>query len=198
MNSWIKTRIEKASWLRLVVWTVLYIGYSTWAFATPGPWMRTLSALDASNETLREAGLPELTFGFPAGLPGEALSRMGPATTDYAIFQGVDIPFAILGVMFTVSAISLGLKRFRLGGSPIRFVLTAPLIYLLAELVENSLLALMALNIAPVNRAFVLAQQSATSVKFLADYFNTAALVISIGAVLIVAIANLFRRNEKG
>lgn len=100
--------------------------------------------------------------------------------------------------MFTVSAISLGLKRFRLGGSPIRFVLTAPLIYLLAELVENSLLALMALNIAPVNRAFVLAQQSATSVKFLADYFNTAALVISIGAVLIVAIANLFRRNEKG
>lgn len=197
MNSWIAARIEKASWLRFVVWTVLYIGYSTWAFATPGPWMRTLSALGASNETLREAGLPELTFGFPVDLPGEALSRMGPAVTDYAVFQGVDIPFALLGAAFTIAAISLGLKRFRLGASPIRFVLMTPLIYLLAEFVENSLLAFMALNIVPVNGALVLVQQSATSVKFLADYFNTTALVVSIGAVLIAAIANLFRRKQQ-
>lgn len=196
MNSWIENRIEKAGWGRFFIWLVIYVAYSVWAFLLPGPFRNTLESLGLTIEDVQTSGLPELTFGISSEMPERIISQMGAGVHDYALFQAIDIPYALLGVGFTAAGIALGIKRFNLGNTAVRYALLVPLIYLASELVENPLLAGMALGTFPMDGVVPLIQQSATSVKTAADGFNSFALVISIGASFLALITKPFRKKR--
>ncbi len=197
MNGWINRRIETAGWWQFLFWLVVNVAYSVWAFIFPGPWTRMLEAMGVSNDAPQVMGLPELTFGFVADMPIHALEKLDPVIHDYAVFQVIDIPYALTGVAMTVTGIAIGLKRFSLGQSVARYALLIPLLYLIAEVVENPLLAAMALEAAPRDGLVAATQQAATSVKFITDGASSFFLAVSIISVLIAIVTKPFRRKGK-
>ena len=104
--TFISRSIQKASWLKFFVSFILLFGYSYWAFIRPGFWTR---ANDAA------APLPETLQGFHEGQPALAFSNLGETTSDYLLFQAVDIPFALLNAAMITAAMRM---RIRKAGSP--------------------------------------------------------------------------------
>lgn len=177
MQTWIARRIETASWRKWLAWLAAMIGYSIWAFVRPGPWTRLT---EATGEGTGVPKIPELMFGFPEGQPAATFELLGPLARDYAVFQVIDILYVALALAMTISGIAIGLKRFRLSASLLRYILLVPLVYLVAEIVENGLLFAMATGSLTASGWAATLQQSATSVKFVADSVNTLALGASI------------------
>jgi len=71
MNNWIRKTIEKTSWGRFLIWIILYIGGSIWAFAMPGAW-KTLGELTGT-----ENGIPKI----PSTTAGEIITVQQSVTT---------------------------------------------------------------------------------------------------------------------
>ncbi|MEX0645048.1 MAG: hypothetical protein WD076_07045 [Parvularculaceae bacterium] len=163
---WIGWRLEKATWLGFVFWFVVLFAFSTWAFNMESPWTRALAAGGGV--------LPESQPGFPPGEPAASLAKLGAARGDYVFWQALDIPFAIMNLLATSIAMALALKKTRLEATLLRFLLLLPVTYVACELVENTLVALFALGLAPTRGGLVLVQQVATTMKFAAGYSSLA------------------------
>lgn len=176
--------IGRATWVRAILIFILLFAYAWWAFVAPGFWSRAEAAAGP---------LPETLPGFPAGQPAAAFARLGEATSDYLIFQAVDIPFAILNALWIAVAIALALRRFDLARSPLRFALIIPGVVLGAEFAEDFLLFMMAADYIPDAGAPALIQQVLTNVKTVSAGAGFLAAVLSVVVVLVADIARLFR-----
>ena len=182
MNDWIKNTIEKTSWLRFLFWITLYIGASIWTFALPGPWQTLLERTGTVDGTPQ---LPSTLIGFRPEQPMLAFSNIGDAMDQYLLFQLIDIPLSIIATFLTITVIAAGLKRFRLGATAFRFLLLLPLIYLLAEIVENALLVSMATSILPTTGFIVMAQQSVTTTKIIINLANDVNMLVAVCSLAI-------------
>lgn len=183
MQGWINKRIETASWVRFFMPFAALIAYSLWAFRPSGQFL----------QAKKTAGtLPEEMFGFPEGEPERAFSQLFGLTGDYMLFQAIDIPYAILNFFAYSAIIALALKHFRFGATPLRFALLLPVIYLIAEFIENTMLVVLArgggaaANLIPF-------QQAATSLKWAAGFPATMLAVLSLFAMIILFAIKLFR-----
>ncbi len=183
--TFISRRIEEASWIRFLVSFVFLFAYSYWAFIRPGFWTR-------ANEAA--APLPETLQGFHEGEPTRAFAMLGEATSDYLIFQAVDIPFAFLNALMITAAVALGLKTLKLAATPLRFLLLLPLILFATEIIEDALLFLMAADYIPDTGAPAKAQQVMTNIKGASGMLGS---VCALAAIIGAAIASLIRLFRK-
>lgn len=183
---WIATRIEKASWVSFLIWFVILMAFSTWAFTMDSPWTRALEAAGGV--------LPETKPGIPAIEPVRSLEAMGENRGDYLLWQLLDIPYAIMNFMVVSIALGLGLKALRLDASPLRFLLLLPAVYVACELVENALVASFAAEILPTAEPLVLLQQFATTLKF---GTGMPGMALGLLALVIAAIASGIRLVRK-
>jgi hypothetical protein len=182
MTGWIDRRIEKASWTGFIVWFAILFAFSTWAFNMNSPWTRAL----------KQAGgaLPETQPGIPAIEPARSLAALGDDTGDYLLWQALDIPYALFNLMAISIAMGLALKAIRSERSPLRFLLLLPAIYLICELVENSLVAAFASGVLAPGESVVLIQQLATTVKF---GTGMPALLLGMLSIVVASVAGLSR-----
>jgi len=190
MNNWIRKTIEKTSWGRFLIWIILYIGGSIWAFAMPGAW-KTLGELTGTENGIPK--IPSTLSGFHENQPMLAFTQIGEAMDQYFLFQLIDLPLAFIASMLMITIISAGLKRFSLTTTPFRYILIIPLLYLLAEFIENTLLAGMAAKIIPTAGEIITVQQSVTTAK---RTLNLASEVNVIVAALALAIGLLFKKRS--
>jgi len=186
MDRWIKWRIQAASWRGLAIWIGLIVVYSYWAFFTASPW--TVASAESP-------GLPEMAPGFHAGQPEAALHALGDARSAYLQFQLADLVYTALNTLIYATVFGLVLRRFGWSASPARYSLVLPLIYAGAEIVENTLLALMAGGLAPPAGLFALVQQAATTLKLAAGAPAGLLSLIGLVALVIAALAGLLRRK---
>ena len=178
--------IDKTSWLKFLISFAVLFAYSYWAFIRPGFWTR---AADAA------APLPETLQGFPEGEPARAFSMLREATSDYLIYQAVDIPFAFLNLMMLAVAIGLGVKKLKLAATPLRFLLILPLILFAADIVEDVFLVLMAGDYIPDQGAPAFAQQIVTNIKGAAGMLGTVCALAAIVSAGIADLTRLFRKS---
>ncbi len=178
--------INSASWTRFAILFVLLAGFSYWAFNMDGPWSR---ALDAAGGLL-----PETQTGFPPIEPGRSLEALGDATSDYALWQIVDLVYIALNVLIIGVAIGLGLKKAGLANSFMRFFLALPLIYGVAELIENSFFLGYVAGVIPSAGAAALVQQLFTTIKMAAGFGGMAIALISL---ILAAVSSVFRRQSQ-
>lgn len=187
MGGWINARIAKASWAGFLIWFVILMAFSTWAFSMDSPWTR---ALDAAGGIL-----PETKPGIPAIEPVRSLQAMGADRGDYLLWQALDIPYALMNFFVTAIAMGLGLKALRLDKSALRFLLLLPAIYVGAELVENAFVAAFAAGLLPTSEPLVLTQQLATTIKFGSGMSGLALGFAAIVAAFVAALLRLLRRK---
>ena len=183
----IEKHIASASWVRLVIWFVVLFAFSNWAFTMDSPWTRALEAA--------QGALPEMQAGLPAIEPQRSLELLGGATSDYLLWQVLDVPYAIMNLMLVATAMGLGLKATKLKTSPLRFLLLLPMIYFFAEIIENSLVAAFAAGLVPPAEPIVLVQQFATTVKFASGMPGMAIGALSVVIAAIVAIISRLRKS---
>ncbi|MEX6632261.1 hypothetical protein [Hyphococcus lacteus] len=186
--SWINRRIEKSTFRSFLIWFALLFGYSYWAFMTPGPWRRALDAAGGK--------LPETQPGVPAIEPIRSLEALGPNNADYLLWQLLDIPYIAFTFLATVAALSIGLKAIGKEHSPLRFLLVLPAIYVIAEIVENSLLVLFATGIVGTSEPLVLLQQFATTMKFTSVMPAMILVPISVVIALVALIIRMTRKKS--
>lgn len=179
-------RLDHASWRAFGAWFAIAFAYDLWAINMPSPYTRALA----------QAGgrLPESQPGFPAGEPVRSLEALGPATTDYLLWQWLDIPYAFFAVMMTSTAIALGLRTLSGGGGFLKMTLWLPLIYFGCEIAENTLVELFAARLLAPSPFAVVAQQSATTLKFIAGY---GALICAAAGVIAAAAALIWRQVRR-
>lgn len=175
MGHYLAGVVERASWIKLAVFLALLLAYSFWAFRPGSEFMHALAAAGGS--------LPEMKPGFPADEPAASLARLGELTDDYARFQAIDIPCAILNTQTLAAVIALGAKRFGGASSPLRWLILLPFIYLFAEFAENPLLAILANGEPGALATLVPFQQAATTLKWTAS-----ALALILAAILLIAL----------
>lgn len=180
MKNWISTRIEKASWRALAIWFAPWFAYNWWAFNMESPWTRALSGGGGQ--------LPEMQPGFPPTEPQRSLDALAASNAigDYILWQALDFPYAIGNLFVTSIAIALALKALRLDKSFFRYLLALPPIYVLGELVENSLVAAFAAKAVAPAEPVVLFQQTATTIKMLSGFGS---MFLGMAALLIAALA---------
>lgn len=172
--------VERASWTLVCVSLLLLVAYSYWAFAVDTSWSSALSAAGGQ--------LPETSPGFGGDEPERSLALLEEAglTATYMRFQAIDIPFALLNALFLWSVLAVAAKRFTKPASAIRLFAFLPCLYLLAEFVENPLLALLASGTFGEPPVIILVQQAATSLKW-AAMAPTSAIALALLLVMIVA-----------
>jgi hypothetical protein len=187
MKRWITRRIETASWRRFFVWFVLWFAYNWWAFSMSSPWTRALAAGGGK--------LPEMQPGFPPIEPQRSLDALAAnnAIGDYLAWQAFDIPYAVLGFMVSVLAMALALKALRLAASPVRFVLLLPALYVVCEIVENSLVAAFAAGLVAPEAPVVGVQQTATAVKGVAGFGSMGLTLLSLVVAVAAVVARVVR-----
>lgn len=183
----IEKHISSASWVRFAIWFAILFAFSNWAFNMDSPWTRALEAA--------QGALPEVQAGLPAIEPQRSLDLLGDATSDYLLWQVLDVPYAIMNLMLVATAMGLGLKATKLRTSPLRFLLLLPMIYFFAEIVENSLVAAFASGLVPTAEPIVLVQQFATTIKFASGMPGMAIGALSIVIAAIAAITSRFRKS---
>lgn len=179
-------RLDRASWRAFAAWFAAAFAYDVWAMNMPSPYTRALV----------QAGgrLPESQPGFVAGEPLRSLEALGASTGDYLLWQWLDIPYAFLLVMTTSTAIALGLKALPNHGGKRAAALALPLVYFGCEIVENTLVELFAAKLLAPNALAVTAQQSATTLKFIAGY---GALLCAAAGLLIALAAQVRSRLRR-
>lgn len=194
MNGWIDTQLEKAGWLRFFIFFALVVAYSVWAFVLPGPWTQLVAATSVDGVA---PVLPELMFGFPDGEPAASFQKLQDLKDQYMLFLMIDLGAVLLSLMMVTSGIALGLRRYNLQGSFLRYILLLPIVHFFAEAIENALLAAMVSDAMPPAGLIVTIQQSATSVKFIVDGVNLIALVIAIVASVGAFATKPFRKKAR-
>ena len=185
MNGWIDTRIERANRAGFLIWFAVLFVFSAWAFTMDSPWTRALEAAGGA--------LPETQPGLPAIEPQRSLAQLGEATGDYLLWQLLDIPYAVMNLMAASIGMALGLKALRLQSTPLRWLLTLPVIYAACELVENSFVASFAGGALAPSEPLVLSQQAATTLKFAA---GMPSLALGAAGAAIAAAAALIRLKK--
>lgn len=184
----ISERITVASWRRFAIWLIALIAFSAWAFGMDSPWTRTLE--------LAGGKLPEMQPGIPAIEPVRSLQALGANTSDYLLWQVLDIPYALMNVMLAWTGLGLGIKALHLQSSVLRFLMYLPPVYFVCELVENTLVAMFASGALPPSEGFVLVQQFATTTKFTT---SAPAMILALaGAAVagVIAILNKVRKSS--
>lgn len=183
MQRWISERIEKANWTRFLISFAALMAYSFWLFRPTGRFMQAKASVGK---------LPEEMFGFPVGEPERAFSQLFGLQSDYMLFQALDIPYAILNFFAYTAIIALALKNFRLQGSPARFLMVLPAIYLVAEFLEDTLLVVLASNGGAAGLLATL-QQAMTNLKFAAGFPSAILSLIALIALAILFLTNRLR-----
>ncbi|NWG92958.1 MAG: hypothetical protein HXY21_10710, partial [Parvularculaceae bacterium] len=159
------------------------------AFNMASPWTRALQGGGGK--------LPETHPGFPPIEPQRSLDALAAAnaTGDYILWQALDFPYAI-GNLFVISiAIALALKAVRLEKSLLRFLLVPPPLYVVSEIVENSLVAAFAARIIAPGEAIVLVQQLATTVKMASGFGSMALGLAALLVAVLAAIVGFLRKR---
>lgn len=189
MNGWISSRLEKADWKSFAIWFAALFAFNWWAFYTSSPWTRAFAAAGGK--------LPESQTGFPPIEPQRSLDALAGAnaTGDYILWQAFDIPYAIGNLFVTSIAIALALKATRLDKSFLRFLLILPPLYVLGEVIENSLVAAFAGKLIAPGESVVLVQQAATTVKMLSGFASMFLGLVSLVIAMLAALIGLFRKR---
>lgn len=185
MTGFLQRQIDQASWKKFILGCAGLIGYSYWAFVAPGPWRRIVAVTDA---------LPEIAQGFPADMPRAAFESLQSVLPDYLLFQLIDAPFAFLNAFVIAAGIALALNKLKLSATPLRFLLLLPIMLFAAELVENTLLAMMVSNLLPVVSLTALTQQAATNLKFTAFMLGAPVTLFGVAAA---GVASLIAVRKK-
>ncbi len=185
--SFLSSTIEKASWMRFVIWFAILFVFSAWAFNMDSPWTRALEAAGGV--------LPETKPGIPALEPVRTLDALGDDRGDYLLWQLLDIPYALMNFFFAAIGMSLGLKALRLQKSFLRFALVLPAVYVACELIENAFLASFAARLAAPAEGVVLVQQFATTLKFAS---GVPALLLGVLGAVLAIVALFIRLIRKG
>lgn len=186
MKGWIDKQIDNATWARFLIAFLLLFVYGYWVFAKPGAWTRAKEAAGP---------LPETLQGFPDGQPALAFSKLGEATGDYLYVQVLDIPFAILNMAMIATALALGLRRFDLRASPLKYALVVPLVLVASEFIEDPLLFLMASGRIPDSGTFATIQQVMTNIKGVSGMLGMMAALFSVAATASVDAMAFFRKT---
>ncbi len=194
MNGWIETQLEKAGWIRFLIFFALVGAYSVWAFVLPGPWAQLVAATSSDGVA---PVLPELMFGYPAGEPAASFQKLQGLKDQYMLFLIIDLGAVLLSLMMVTSGVALGLRRYNLQDSFLRYLLLLPVVHFFAEATENALLAAMVADVMSPEGLMVTIQQSATSMKFIADGVNSLALVIAIVASIGAFATKPFRKKSR-
>ncbi len=180
--------IATASWLRFGIWFAAWWGVSWLFFYRDSAWTRALEAGGGK--------LPESQPGFPPIEPQRSLDALAAAnaTGDYVLWQLLDLPFAFVTVMLTMTALALGLRAT--GLKALGFLLVVPPVYFAAELLENASVAAFAARAAAPSEALVLVQQLATTIKMGAGWGSMILALVALAAALIAAFIKLFRKRS--
>ncbi len=189
MNRWISARLRKASWRAFAIWFFAWSAYNWWAINMDSPWTRALAAAGGR--------VPESQAGFPPIEPQRSLDALAAAnaTGDYIFWQALDIPYALLNVMVTSVAMALALRATRLAASPLQYLLLLPALYLLCEMIEDSLVAAFAAKLAAPVEGIVLVQQAATTLKLASGYGSMALALFSLLIASVAAVVGAFKRR---
>lgn len=176
-----------ATWLRFTLWFAAWWGVSWFFFYRDSAWKRALEAGGGK--------LPESQPGFPPTEPQRSLDALAGAnaTGDYILWQALDLPFAFVTVMLTMTAIALGLRAA--GLKPLSFLLKLPPLYFLCEVIENALVAAFAGGVIPPSEAAVLVQQIATTVKMGAGWGSMILALLALVIALLFALIGVFRKR---
>jgi hypothetical protein len=179
--------IANATWLRFALWFAGWWGVSWFFFYRDSAWTRALAAGGGK--------LPETQPGFPPTEPQRSLDALSAAqaTNDYIHWQAFDIPFALVTVMMTMTAIALGLRAT--GLRALSFLMFVPPLYFAAELVENAAVAAFASGALAPSEGVVLVQQLATTIKMGAGYGSVIFGLVGLAAALLTAVFRLFKRR---
>lgn len=179
--------VAKASWRRFAVWFAAWWGVSWFFFYRDSAWTRALEAGGGK--------LPESQPGFPPIEPQRSLDALAAAnaTHDYVLWQLLDLPFALVTVMMSMTAIALGLRALRL--KPLSFLLLLPPLYFLAELVENALVAAFAGKALAPAEGLVLVQQLATTIKMGAGWGSMILALLALVVAASAAVIGIFRKR---
>ena len=175
--------VDRATFTRLGIFLAALLAYSFWAFSGDTAWSRALVAAGGA--------LPEMQPGFPPIEPLRTLSALGESTSDYLIWQALDVPYIILNVLVTITAIGITLKKFDLAKTPYRLLVGLPIMYAATEAIENTLLFLFAAGYLAPTEPPVLLQQTATTLK-LASFM--AALFVGLVGMLAIFVSFLAKR----
>ena len=180
----IDTKIEHAKlWPFFASFFALAI-YAGWAFRPGGLWERVV---DIAN-----GGPPETKIGFPAVEPARSINLLSGDQNIYLLWQVADIPYAILNMSLMSAGLALGLKTLNLSGTFGRILLALPVVYLIGEVVENSLLSAMITGRLDPNGTPALFQQLATTFKLSTGFISMPlALIGGLGAVLLALYARV-------
>ena len=159
--------------------------FSAFAFGPEGPWMRARSAAGGL--------LPETQPGFPPIEPQRSLDALAGAGAIPAYLQGqaLDIPFAVLNFAFMSLALAMGLKAARAAAGGLRFLLLAPLVYLVCEFIEDALLSAFASGAFAPAENLVLIQQLMTTLKL-------SSMGVALISILLFAAGALLKRHRGG
>jgi hypothetical protein len=179
--------VANATWLRFALWFAAWWAVSWFFFYRDSAWTRALAAGGDK--------LPESQPGFPPIEPQRSLDALAAAngTQDYIVWQALDIPFAAVTVMLTMTAIALGLRATRL--EALRFLLALPPVYFAAELVENALVAAFAAKVVAPAETAVLVQQTATTIKMGTGWGSMIVALLALAAALVCAFVAMFRKR---
>lgn len=184
---WTAKLVDRATWKRFGFWFAAFWAVRWLFFYRESAWTR---AFAAGGEKL-----PESQPGFPPLEPQRSLEALAGAhaTDDYILWQALDLPFALVVVMMTSTAIALGLKGAGLRG--LSFLLAVPPLYLAMEIVENALVAAFAAKLVAPSEAVVLVQQIATTIKMGAGWGSLGLALLGLAAALLVAAFRMFKKR---
>ena len=194
ISGWLNFWRGRSNWILFLIAFIAQYGFSR---------VFLLGENSAWGKAVEGAGgiTPEEQFGFLPNEPMRSIEILhnNNAVGDYATWQLIDFPFAVLNVVAITAAISLFLRKANLQHSALRFLLFLPIIYFFAELIENSLVASFALKAISPTSIPVIIQQTATSIKLLA---GNGGLIIGLlgvaGAALIQLLAILKSLLNRG
>lgn len=179
--------VANAKWSMFALWFAAWCGVSWLFFYRDSAWTRALAAGGGK--------LPESQPGFPPVEPQRSLDALAAAnaTPDYILWQALDLPFAFVTVMLTMTAMALGLRAT--GMKALSFALFLPPLYFAAEIVENSFVAAFAGKVFAPSEGLVLVQQLATTIKMGAGWGSMVLALIALAAALLSAFIGFFRRR---
>jgi len=192
--NWTTSIVSNANWKRVLIWLFLYIVTSVSVFFMPGPWSRLGDMLGATNGIPH---IPSTLSGFPADQPAAIFLKLGDDLDQLLWFQLIDFPLLIASAGLTISILAVALKKFKLGNRAQFCILIVPILYVLLEVIENTLLAGMVLEILPTDDSFRLMQQLATNAKITTDTAGSLTMFIALLALSIAAIVRLFRKKSE-
>jgi hypothetical protein len=145
-----------AHWRRFALAAAMIAAYGGWLVFGDSPLSRARAATGA---------LPEFSFGFHGGATAARLAELGARRSDYLWLQAFDLPMAALPAMMAMLGLALAARKRRGPFASVRWLMVAPIVFAVTDLIENSLLAAFASGAITPAAALALLQQAATTTK---------------------------------